>query len=110
MASSCSEFESSELPDIGSSDNDDDDETDIAFSSEPLASLPPPFPNLPPPSSTSSASSRTLSSLQVNKTCTTLDLALWEEVKYYFADFVRKGGTLPPPLRTFPRKIFFKKG
>ena len=71
MASSCSEFESSELPDISSDDNDnDDDETDIAFSSEPLASLPPPFPNLPPPSSTSSASSRTLSSLQVNKTST----------------------------------------
>ena len=53
-----------------------------------------------------------------------------EVVKYYFADFVRKGGTPPPPLRTkfspknklriwgvpplpplrtFPRKMFFKK-
>ena len=32
----------------------------------------------------------------------------WEDIKYYFADFVRKGGTLPP-LRTFPRKMFFKK-
>ena len=53
-----------------------------------------------------------------------------EDFKYYFADFVRKGvpprpftdkifakkkvtdlgGTpLPPPLRTFPRKMFFKK-
>ena len=53
---------------------------------------------------------------------------LREDFKYYFADFVRKGGTPPPlrtkfspkkrlriwgvpppPLRTFPRKIFFKK-
>ena len=52
-----------------------------------------------------------------------------EDFKYYFADFVRKGGTPPPlrtkfspkkrlriwgvpplpPLRTFPRKMFFKK-
>ena len=50
-------------------------------------------------------------------------------VKYYFADFVRKGGTPPfkgkifgkkgvtdfggtpsPPLRTFPQNFFFKKG
>ena len=53
---------------------------------------------------------------------------LRENFKYYFADFVRKGGSPPPlrtkfspkkrlrirgvpppPLRTFPRKIFFKK-
>ena len=52
------------------------------------------------------------------------------DVKYYFADFVRKGGTPPPlqtkvslknrlrilgvppspPLQTFPRNFFFKKG
>ena len=55
--------------------------------------------------------------------------SLREDFKYYFADFVRKGGTPPPlqtkfsqkkrlriwgvpplpPLRTFPRKMFFKK-
>ena len=55
---------------------------------------------------------------------------LREAVKYYFADFVRKGGTPPPlrtkfsakkelwnwgvppspPLWTFPRKFSFKKG
>ena len=53
-----------------------------------------------------------------------------EPSKYYFADFVRKGGTPPPlriffpakkelriwgvppspPLRIFPRKFVFKKG
>ena len=55
-----------------------------------------------------------------------------KDFKYYFADFVRKGGTPPPPpftdkifgkkgvtdlgdtplppLRIFPRKFFFKKG
>ena len=58
-----------------------------------------------------------------------LAVVLREVVKYYFADFVRKGGTPPPlrtkflpkkklriwgvppppPLRTFPRKMFFKK-
>ena len=55
---------------------------------------------------------------------------LSEAIKYYFADFVRKGGTPPPlrtkfsakkelrnwgvppspPLRIFPRKFSFKKG
>ena len=30
-----------------------------------------------------------------------------EDVKYYFADFVRKGGTPPPPLRKFfPETLF----
>ena len=29
-----------------------------------------------------------------------IDIELREEVKYYFADFVLKVGTLPPPLRT----------
>ena len=34
-----------------------------------------------------------------------------EEVKYYFADFVRKGGT-PPPLRTkfLPKKNYVLGG
>ena len=36
-----------------------------------------------------------------------IELFVWlrEEVKYYFADFVRKGGTPPP----FTDKIFAKK-
>ena len=58
-----------------------------------------------------------------------LPRVLRENFKYYFGDFVRKGGTPPPlrtkfspkkrlriwgvpplpPLRTFPRKMFFKK-
>ena len=74
---SSSEFESSDLPDISS---DDSEEVSVTFSPEaPRASLPPPFPNLPPPSSTSSASSRTLSSLQVEI------LSLVQSCKYKYS-------------------------
>ena len=32
----------------------------------------------------------------------------WEEVKYYFADFVRRGGGFPPTLRTFVKTFCSK--
>ena len=37
-------------------------------------------------------------------------LTLREDVKYYFADFVRMGGTPPPPFADIPPRISLQKG